>query len=79
MSIFYVQEFGTSNGMVVELVHQKDNDVILRCVKDDFTFAVSKKNFLKFYSDFDTHEEYGFNPTKRSVEDLKVADLDKVK
>ena len=79
MSIFYVQEFGTSRGMVVELIHQKDNDVILRCVKDDFTFAVSKKNFLKFYSDFDVHEEYKFNPTKRDIDNLETANLDKVK
>ena len=53
MSIFYIQEFGTSEGMIVELIHQKDNDVIIKCVRDGFVFSVSKNNFNKFYSDYD--------------------------
>lgn len=79
MSIFYVQEFGNSKGLIVELIHQKDNDVILRDIKNEFTFAVSKKNFLKFYSDFDVHEDYKFDPSDEDYKDLSVADLDRVK
>jgi hypothetical protein len=78
MSIFYVQEFGTSKGMIVELIHQKDNDVILRCVKDDFVFAVSKSNFNKFYSDYDEHEKYAFNPSKEELDSMNVSDLGKL-
>jgi len=79
MSIFYVQEFGNSKGMIVELIHQTEKDVILRCVKDNFEFAVSKANFRKFYSDFDTNDKFVFNPSDNELNGLDIADLDKVK
>ena len=78
MSMFFIQELGNSKGLIVELVHQKQTDVILRCVKDDFVFAVSKDNFKKFYSDFDVHEDYQFNPSEEELNNLEVADLSKL-
>jgi len=79
MSIFYVQEFGNSKGMIVELIHQTEKDVILRCVKDNFKFAVSKSNFRKFYSDFDTNDVFAFNPLDDELDKLDIVGLDKVK
>lgn len=59
MSTFFIQNLGNSKNMIVEIVRQGTNDIVLRCVKDGFKFAISKSNFKQFYDDYD--EIYKFD------------------
>lgn len=65
MSTLFVQHLGNSKNMIVDIVRQGTNDVVLRCVKDDFVFAISKDNFRKFYHDYD--EVYKFDPSDEEL------------
>lgn len=76
MSTLFVQHLGNSKNMVVDIVRQGTNDVVLRCIKDDFEFAVSKSNFKKFYEDYD--EKYKFNPSDEELDGGGLSDLKKL-
>jgi len=79
MSTLFVQDLGNSKGMIVDIIRQGTHDVVLRCIKDDFTFAVSKSNFKKFYRDYDNHKDYKFNPSDEELDGGGLSDLTKLK
>jgi len=49
MSEYFIQDYGSSKGMIVKIIETDKFKIKLECVKDKFQFIVSKGDFNEFY------------------------------